>query len=507
MALRASEERFRNLYRKAPVPLHALDGNGQIEHVSNAWLELLGYARGEVVGRPIADFMAPDCSFPAGGAASFECRFVAKSDDVLDVILSTRPERNEEGGVMLLGGLVDVTARRKAEEALRQSQKIEAVGKLTGGVAHDFNNLLAVVLGNLELLRKHLPAETKAASLLDNATHAARRGATLTERMLSFARRQDLKPGPVDVPELVRGMGDLLQRSIGPMIAITTHFPLGLARIQADANQLELALLNLVVNARDAMPDGKGSIAISARERIIADSDRSGLAAGTYVCLAVSDNGKGMDAQTLEKAMEPFFTTKGVGKGTGLGLSMVHGLAAQSGGQLVLESREGEGTKAEIWLPAGEPQSSKKLPEVAVAPASDIKLNPLTVLLVDDDALVLSGIAAMLEDLGHQVVAAPSAAQALAVLRSGAIVDLVLTDLAMPGTSGVQLASDIGAAWPSLPIILMTGFSEIPIDSDLVKLRKPFSQQELGQALAACVGAEHAAMNVLTFPQRAGRAN
>jgi PAS domain S-box-containing protein len=265
-ALRASEERYRTLYKKTPLPLHSLNEAGVIEHASDAWLDLLGYRREEVVGRPITDFMAIDSVqrrsqvvWPTllrdGAANDVEFRLFTKSGAVLDVLMSGRVVHSPDGQFLyVLGGVVDVTARKKAEEALRQAQKIEAVGHLTGGVAHDFNNLLAVVLGNLELLRKRLPDDPKITRLLDNAMHGAERGAALTQRMLAFARRQELKPGPVDVPDLVKGMADLLQRSIGPMVRIETRFPLGLPYAQADANQLELALLNLVVNARDAMP-------------------------------------------------------------------------------------------------------------------------------------------------------------------------------------------------------------------------------------------------------------
>jgi PAS domain S-box-containing protein len=363
MALRASEEQYRTLYKKTPLPLHSANEAGTIDHVSDAWLDLLGYCRDEVVGRPITDFMTEDSIqhrtqvvWPTllrdGVFKDAEYRLIAKSGAILDVLMSGRVERDADGRFLsILGGVVDVTARKRAEEALRQAQKIEVVGQLTGGVAHDFNNLLAVVLGNLDLLRKRVPDDPKITRLLDSAIQGAQRGAALTQRMLAFARRQDLRPEPVDVPDLVRGMTDLLQRSIGPMVRIETRFPLGLSLAQVDANQLELALLNLVVNARDAMPDG-GTITIAGQEQTIGSNHISGLAPGRYVCLSVSDTGQGMDEVTLARAMEPFFTTKGVGKGTGMGLSMVHGLAAQSGGRLVLTSRKGEGTTAEVWLPA-----------------------------------------------------------------------------------------------------------------------------------------------------------
>jgi signal transduction histidine kinase len=216
-------------------------------------------------------------------------------------------------------------ALEKAREALFQSQKMEAVGQLTGGIAHDFNNLLSAVLGSLELLRKRMPDDPKLTRLLDNAVQGAQRGAALTQRMLAFARRQDLKPEAIDVPAHVRGMTELLQTSLGPSVTMEVRFPLSLRPARADPNKLELALLNLAMNARDAMPDG-GALIIAAREESSPPSD-SGLQPGSYICLSVTDHGVGMNPGTLAKAAEPFFTTKGVGKGTGLGLSMVHGMA------------------------------------------------------------------------------------------------------------------------------------------------------------------------------------
>ncbi|NBJ13556.1 MHYT domain-containing protein [Microvirga arsenatis] len=497
-ALRASEERYRTLYSKTPLPLHSLSEAGIIEHVSDAWLELLGYRREEVVGRPLTDFMTEDSIqrraelvwprlLREGAAKDVEYRLVTKTGAVLDVLMSGRVVRDAEGRFLyVLGGVVDVTARKKAEEALRQAQKIEAVGHLTGGVAHDFNNLLAVVLGNLELLRRRLPDDPKATRLLDNAMQGARRGAALTQRMLAFARRQDLKPEPVDVPDLVKGMADLLQRSIGPMILIETRFPLSLPCAQADANQLELALLNLVVNARDAMPEG-GTITIAGREEVVAPGHASGLAPGGYVCLSVSDTGHGMDEATLARAMEPFFTTKGIGKGTGLGLSMVHGLAEQSGGRLMLKSRKGQGTTAEIWLPVIAAKAA-----AAAAPAQEAETagarpgaGPFTILVVDDDTLVLQNTAVMLEDLGHRVLEASSGQEALEWLIRTPSVDLVITDHAMPGMTGLQLSDAIRKRWPHLPVILASGYAELTseVSSAVARLNKPFRQEELARVV------------------------
>jgi len=244
--------------------------------------------------------------------------------------------------------VAQIAERARTEEQLRHMQKLESIGQLTGGVAHDFNNLLTAVLGNLELLRKRLPADPGIERLIDGATQGAQRGASLTQRLLAFARRQALEPRPTDLAELVRGMGDLLGRSIGPSIAIDFDLPTGLPSALADHNQIELALLNLAVNARDAMPDG-GTLKVALSAELA--SEGRDLARGRYVRLTVSDTGRGMDPQTLARAIEPFFSTKEVGKGTGLGLSMIHGLALQLKGALRLSSEVGRGTRAELWLP------------------------------------------------------------------------------------------------------------------------------------------------------------
>ena len=362
---------------------------------------------------------------------------------------------------------------------------MDAVGQLTGGVAHDFNNLLSAVLGSLELLRKRLPDDPKAISLLDNAIQGAQRGAVLTQRMLAFARRQNLNPISLDVAALVRGMTHLLQSSLGPSVQIETRFPLKLGRVRADPNQLELALLNLAVNARDAMPDG-GPMIIAAREA----ENPSTLKRGRYLCLSVTDQGEGMDEETLQRASEPFFTTKGVGKGTGLGLSSVHGVAEQSGGSLVLRSRKGEGTTAELWLPLEQevPSAGRAGEELSAAPSDD-PLRPLVVVAVDDDALVLFNTAAMLEDLGHRALEANSGKRALEILREENVIDLVITDQAMPDMTGTALADVIRSEWPTLPLILATGYAELPVGANpaLRKLSKPFGQRELARAIADAV--------------------
>jgi len=397
---------------------------------------------------------------------------------------SMRPAMDETGKVVaLVPEAVEITARVRAEQALQQAQKIEAIGNLTGGIAHDFNNLLMAVLGSLELLRKRLPDDAGLLRLLDNAAEGARRGRSLTERMLAFARRQDLKPERVDVERLVAGMTELMARTLGPTITVEVQMPAQLPQVEIDPNQLEGALLNLAVNARDAM-HGEGPLAIAAREAQL-DGEYGGVQPGTYVCLSVTDTGEGMDEETLKRATEPFFTTKGVGKGTGLGLSMVHGLAQQSGGALLLKSAPGEGTTAEIWLPAfgrtEEAAVDATSPCVEDAAAASGRLR---ILAVDDDALVLMSTVDMLEDLGHAVVGAESGQQALAELAKGPF-DLMVTDHAMPHMTGAQLVTEARARVPGLSIILASGYAELPSGTtvDVQRLSKPFSQADLADAL------------------------
>jgi PAS domain S-box-containing protein len=391
----------------------------------------------------------------------------------------------------------DLTERREAQltlertrEVLSQSQKMEAVGQLTGGIAHDFNNLLTAIIGSLEIARRRA-TDAPLIRLIDNALRGAERGSSLTQRMLMFARRQELNVEPVDVVALVHGMADLLERSLGPSVTIETHFPLGLPPVNTDANQLETAMLNLAVNARDAMPQG-GPVVIAARPEAVS-SAQGRLRPGDYVRLSVTDTGKGMDEETLARAIDPFFTTKEVGKGTGLGLPMVHGMAEHSGGQLVLTSRQGHGTIAEIWLPVAE-KTAKMAEARAPAPIPASEPRRLVVLVADDDPLVLTNIAAMLDDFGHKVFEASSARQALAILRRESDIQLVITDQAMPEMTGLQLIKEVKNSWPDLPVILATGFAELPSGTDprQVTLAKPFFQHDLARAVEIAMTAPDA---------------
>src|SRR6266849_858771 len=380
---------------------------------------------------------------------------------------------------------------REREAALAQvheMQKVESLGQLTGGVAQDFNNLLMAVLGNLEILRKYIPSDAKLLRLIDGAIQGAERGATLTKRMLAFARRQELKPATVDVPQLVDSMVEMLSRSLGPGVEITTRFEDDVPAARVDPNQLELALLNLALNARDAMPRG-GMLTMSTRRARVEVGDVLGLEPGEYVCIAERDTGVGMEETTVKRATEPFFTTKGPGRGTGLGLSMVDGLVAQSGGAMRISSEVGTGTTIELWLPVAAPETVEE-GRPAGPPRID-GLRACRVLVVDDDPIVAAGTAAMLEDLGHSAIEAGSAEIALQVLSSEPGIDFVITDHAMPGMTGTDLAERIRRTWPGVPVVLASGYPEVPGDElGVPRLSKPYRQEELARLLASMVGAE-----------------
>ena len=383
--------------------------------------------------------------------------------------------------------LAEIRQREHTEELLRQSQKMEMIGQLTGGVAHDFNNLLMVVLANLTLLGKQ-PHDARTTRLIDGALQGAQRGAVLTQRLLAFARRQELKLEPTSLADLVRGMSDLIERSAGSQIELQLDVPEALPLALVDANQIELALLNLVVNARDAMPNG-GILTIKLDRTQASAGDE--LPPGPYVRLTVTDNGEGMDAETVRKATEPFFSTKGLGKGTGLGLSMIHGLANQMNGALRLKSELGQGTTAELWLPvtavAADIRQTQDVPRV-----KDADEHSITVLVVDDDALIAMSTVEMLEDLGHEAVNGGSPARALEILKNGQHVDLLITDYSMPRMNGVELAKAVRELRPGLPILLASGYAELPSpsDVDLPRIGKPYQQDQLAAEITKVLGSE-----------------
>jgi PAS domain S-box-containing protein len=503
-ALRASEEQFRLLVQGVTdYAIYMLSPEGYVSSWNLGAQRIKGYAPEEIIGQHFSRFYTEEdrqTGLPQealkialrDGRFEREGSRVRKDGTQFFAHVVIDAIHNPDGSLLGFAKITrDITERTnsaraldKAREALIQSQKMEAIGHLTGGIAHDFNNLLMAIQGSLELLQRRLPGDDpKVAQLIDNALQGSRRGAALTQRMLAFARRQELKLIPLDVRDVVQQMTNLLQSSLGPSVRVETHFPLELPKVIADANQLELALLNLAINGRDAMPKG-GTITISATKR----ADAPGLKAGNYVCVSVTDTGTGMDEATLKRAIEPFFTTKGVGKGTGLGLPMVHGMAEQSGGILHLKSSPGHGTSAELCLPIalGEAASAAQDP-MAEALHTDRKLAILT---VDDDPLVALNTSALLEELGHTVYSAPSGLHALDILRREKKIDLVVTDQLMPDMTGSELASRIRQENAHMPIILATGYAELaPGEGEgLPRLTKPFSQRELAEVIARAIG-------------------
>jgi C4-dicarboxylate-specific signal transduction histidine kinase/CheY-like chemotaxis protein len=384
----------------------------------------------------------------------------------------------------------DVTDRLRDQQQLAEATarvhemaKLETLGQLTGGVAHDFNNLLTPIVGALDMLRRQHEADDRSNRLISGAMQAAERATTLVQRLLSFARRQHLEARTVDVKALVEGMHDLMQRTIGPHIKVNVETESGLPPAQIDPGQLELALLNLAVNARDAMGGG-GHLCLVLDEAEVGPRSNEGLAPGSYIRLAVSDTGVGMDEATLSRAIEPFFTTKGHGEGTGLGLSMVHGLAAQSGGMLRIYSTVGKGTTCELWLPVADGSADELEDRDDRMPSQPRRA---AILLVDDEDLVRSATAEMLREMGHTVTEASSGAAALDQLSLGRHYDLLVTDYLMPGIRGSDLIKEARRHRPQLPALLLTGYANLAMGeaAGMPRLAKPFRESDLARAVAA----------------------
>jgi len=463
---------------------------GYLKSINPAWSRVLGRTDEELLARPFSEIIHPDdlgttaevvTALARGEAVhQFHVRLLRADGEAIAFAWSAVPDAASASGTFYTVGR-DITQELRRDEMLRHSQKMDAMGQLTGGVAHDFNNLLMPIIGSLDMLQRKGIGDQRSQRMIDGALQSAERAKTLVQRLLSFARRQPLQPEPIDLPALVLGMESLLASTVGPRVRISYDLERDLPSAVADANQLEMALLNLAVNGRDAMPDG-GVLMIHLGLEVLDHGHGSELKPGSYVRLCVHDTGVGMDEATRVKATEPFFSTKGVGRGTGLGLSMVHGLAAQLGGALSLESAPGDGTTVKIWLPlsAAGPATPASATDPALGPRSG------TVLLVDDEALVRSSTADMLADLGYRVVEAEDAAQALRKLDEEIEIQILVTDHLMPEMTGAELILAARRRRPGLPSLIISGYAEeAGISPDFARLTKPFRQAELAEKLAA----------------------
>ena len=414
----------------------------------------------------------------------------------LEAAVAARTDELEQAYTKLQRESAD---RARMEESLRQMQKMEAVGQLTGGIAHDFNNMLAVVIGGLELSRRRLEDRPDIMRYIDNAMEGANRAAALTRRLLTFARAEPTLPAMLEPDAIIRDMVDLVDRSIGDQITVELDLQAPDWAIFADRHQLENALLNLVVNARDAM-DGRGRVILRSRPARLQAQEVARCAAGEYVCLSVVDNGCGMTPEVLEHVFEPFFTTKAVGKGTGLGLSQIFGFVGQIGGDIRILSEPGKGTEVQLYLPrhraareAAGPRPTAPTMPASAAEAAVADARGLHILLVEDDPRVLSQTRAALAELGHDTLACDRPEHAAALLDEHPGIDLILSDVLMPGMTGPEMVSALPAAHRSIPVVFVTGFTGDAADSRLFEghklLRKPYTLHGLKQAILEATGA------------------
>jgi PAS domain S-box-containing protein len=482
----------------SPDLLGALNSKGYFETSNPAWHTILGWSEDEVASMSIFELLHPDdvehtragfeLTLVGQPAIGFINRYRCKNGSYRHI---SWIGIQEDGYVYCTGR--DVTIEReakielsKAQDALRQSQKMEAIGQLTGGIAHDFNNLLTGIIGSLDLIRRRLATNNPddIPRLMEAASAAALRAATLTHRLLAFGRRQSLDTRPNDVNRILAGVEDLLRRTLGERVDLVCRLSGDLWTASTDANQLESALLNLAINARDAMPDG-GRLTIET-ENVQLDKAYASLhddvQPGEYVCVNVSDTGVGMPPEVLEKALDPFFTTKPVGEGTGLGLSVIYGFAKQSRGHLRIYSEVGRGTTVKLYLPRAHQDAVDLKPTAAKTPRGHGE----TILVVEDEATVRSIISDALQDLGYTVLTAADARFAIPMLQSKEVIHLLISDVILPHVNGRKLAQMARSLRPTLKVLFVSGYSENAIvrgdliETDMDMLTKPFALDTLG---------------------------
>ena len=500
---------FQAIFNHLPDAVVVVDASGQIILCNLAVTRVFGYAPEEMIGQPATNLYAGaaehgrirahEKNLPAndGTPAPLTIRFRRKSGEEFPSETVTSALRDQSGEFVGFVSVVrDISRQVVQDEALRKSQRMEAVGQLTGGIAHDFNNLLTIITGNHELLEMDLTDKGQL-DLLSRANDAALMGARLTHRLLTFARRRRLEPVVLDLNEQVLSMAELLRRAIGEAISLGTLLAPDLWQVRADPSEIENAVLNLAINARDAMLAG-GKLVIETSNAVLQEKDLAseiGVQPGDYVRLSVSDTGTGMPPVVLARVFEPFYTTKETGKGTGLGLSVIYGFVKQSGGHVAVYSELGKGTTVNLYLP--------RVAEAAASPAGGQRAATVapvageTVLLVEDNLQVRNVTALRLKNLGYQVIEAENAPAAIDVLRSGKAVDIVFSDVVMPGgMSGFGLARWIREHLPAVRILLTSGFAEDVARSgeeaalDLEVLRKPYSGTELARAVRRVLDSE-----------------
>ncbi|WP_207791124.1 response regulator [Allosphingosinicella flava] len=498
-ALRAAEMRHAAVIQSLPIALflRALDDkSGQPAIIGGNLERLTGFPSPPTVCE-WQDRLHPEdrervvagyADLETEGKLAIEYRWRCADDEYRYFLEQMIVLAGESGQREVVGSILDMTERRELESQLVQAQKLDAIGKLTGGIAHDFNNLLAAVLGGLDLIGRRVELKDDQSKILAMTRRAAEQGTDLVRRLLAFSRRQQLQPAPVSMKQLSASVGDLLSHTLGGLVELEWEIPGELWCAYADGAQLELAIMNLIINARDAMPEG-GQIRVSACNEQIGEANAYELAAGDYVRVSVTDTGTGIAPDLLERVLEPFFTTKEIGKGSGLGLSMVYGFAKQSGGAIHIESEIGMGTTVAILLPRSELKAVEPDAAAEQASAASREHARRNILLTDDHNEVRQTTAALLSDLGHTIFEATGGPEALDILaQKGDAIDLIITDYAMPAMSGVQMVRRAREIRPGLPAIIVTGYADTDeikdVPAGVTVLVKPFPPERLAKAIA-----------------------